>query len=105
MKKVRGCQSEGTTATLLGSETVTRCPRGFIYENAAAFHKLTGMWSNYQKGFLPEPGGTEDQQAQVMEALMIYDRAVSEARADHRAANKGAAGKTAAPKRQSRARR
>ena len=92
------------TATLLGSETLTRCPRGFIYDHPREFHKLTGLWANYEKGFLPEPGGTEDQQAQVMEALMIYDRAVKEARAEHRAANKGSGGRTGAPKR-SRARR
>ena len=99
MKKVRGCQSESMTATLLGSETLTRCPRSFIFDHPREFHRLTGLWTNYEKGFLPEPGGIEDQQAQIMEALMIYDRAVQEARSDYRAANKGGGGKPGAPRR------
>lgn len=102
MKKGRGCDTQGTNVTLLGSEQVTRCPRRFIYDSPNEFYRLTAMWNDYQKGFLPEAGGTDDQQAQVMQALQIYDRAVTEARADQRAANKSSAAKAARGNRRSR---
>lgn len=84
MKRIRGCYEEGRNATILGTEKVTRCPLIFVRDDAQAFYKLSHMWSMMNKGFLPEAGGTEDQQAQIMQALSIFDRAVEEGKAAKR---------------------
>lgn len=86
MKKIRGCYEEGKNVTLLGDEKLTRCPLIFVRDHLFAFNTLTGHWSMMQKGFLPEAGGTEDQQAQIMKALVVYERAVNEAKAELRKA-------------------
>lgn len=88
MKKARGCHTTGTNVTLLGSEKLDRCPLIFVRDHAYEFNKLLGIWSLMQKGFLPESGGVDDQQAQVMNAVMICDRAIAEAKAEMRKGGK-----------------
>lgn len=85
MKTIRGCGEPGTGVTLLGDEKLTICPLLYVRDDRAGFLRVMGHWAMFQKGFLPEPGGTEDQQAQIMKAIMIADRAVNEVRQAKRA--------------------
>lgn len=84
MQKIRNCHKESDTVVRMGDESFRRCPLIFARDNPRALAQIQGMWRMMEKGFLPEPGGTDDQQNQIMEALAIYDNAITSVKSDMR---------------------
>lgn len=78
MQSLRGCGVPGMTATLLGKEKVTTCPRYFIKQNPRTFWRIAELHQFLEKGYLPDDGGMNDQSALTMEALRLFSLGLSE---------------------------
>lgn len=84
MQRQRGCGYPGENATLMGKERLTTCPLYFCKAWPEAFNRTATVYHQMEKGFLPSAGTMEDQPAQLMTAVQLFEAGLSAARSQMR---------------------
>ena len=90
----RGCFEDAPFAywTDIDGEYRKRCPRRPIFEDLQWFNSLISTYNFYKAGFLPHPGGVQDQPAMYPFLIATIDDAMSacdKAQQEKAAASKG----------------
>ncbi len=78
-KKERGCTDTPIIPQEMDGETLTRCPRRPLLDEAALFDRYFELYSWYKKGYLPDVGSYLDQAAAFTQAVSIIEQAAAEA--------------------------
>lgn len=68
--------------TKLDGEEIFVCPRRPILDNTPFWEHILTLHRGFESGFLPDPGGIQDQSAAGLKALGILKAALTKARAD-----------------------
>ena len=89
MQNIRGCGRQAMTATLMGTERLTTCPRYFIKKHTGLFDQIQEMARFMELGHLPAGGSLQDQSAQALQYWSIYTNALAAAKAEKMKSMKG----------------
>lgn len=73
-----GCQGNATSPLVLDGKNVDTCPRRPLLDEPGFYRELFFLYRAYQKGFLPEPGGLNDQPAYLISCFQVIDAAIAE---------------------------
>lgn len=82
----------------MDGEELLRCPRRPLLEDPEFFSELFWNYKAFQRGFLPNAGGLEDQPVMLMDSFRVLEQALDlceaqkrekEARRSRRAAAQG----------------
>lgn len=71
-----GCEEDAESLIELDGEELNRCPRREFKEFPAYYGHLMWLYTQWQKGFLPEEGGLNSQPFRLVESIRIIDTAI-----------------------------
>lgn len=74
-----GCTEDAQLPVEMDGETLARCPRRPLLDDSGFYSEVFWLYQAYQKGFLPEEGGLQDQATVLIECFQVIDAAISAA--------------------------
>ena len=83
-KRQWGCEGNAEMPIRIDDEEIWTCPRRPILDHPEFFAEVLGAYRDYQKGFLPEPGGTMSQPKRLMQCFKVIEHTVNECSAENK---------------------
>lgn len=77
-----GCTEDAQLPTEMDGVALTRCPRRPLLDDPDFYSEVFWLYQAYQKGFLPEEGGLQDQATVLISSFQVIDAAMSAAEAE-----------------------
>lgn len=72
---------------MFNGERLKRCPRRAILDNPGLYIEVFRLYKFYQKGFLPYPGGIENQASKLVQYFHIMDYLLGKIESDRASEN------------------
>lgn len=79
-----GCTTDAKEKAFLDGEPLLRCPRRPLLDDPESIGYIFWLYRQKEKGYLPEPGGLNDQPAIFVQYMTIIDRALDFCREEQR---------------------